>query len=490
MLQQVQKKAVALDQCAERILAKAALDTNRTVNDTQTELHVVRKGVVDLKGATADLTATTTQTRDEVAGLAPITRETRDGVHRLGVAGDQFARKFDSRMHAQSSQLGQLDDNLQAFMMDTKRVLNGVDAQNGAVMMLADSMKSTSDHTSAFLTVPDLLINQERIERNQARISYELAQRPRTPDSGYAQIMSLPEFFSALGVPLSLFNNDLRTAVGRNEEFKGRVQRQAQSLLKTKEFGRWLGGRYSDLLLVDGNMDAAATESLSALSLLCATLIASITRVKPGSIVLHFFCGLHTASNDAAVGPGGMVRALLTQLAASLRTTYRLNLSFIRTDDDIADLEARNLDMLCSTLHHVLMQVPAGTPVFCIIDGVSAFERNYHNFRADLVHVVRSLKQMVANKRRAAPFKVLLTSSSRSTDIARKNIVEKWQHITLLDSGEGSGPAMITDRAVETALQPKRGLEQFEIGRATDLVPIAPVPRSWMDSDLEVDDTW
>jgi hypothetical protein len=330
----------------------------------------------------------------------------------------------------------------------------------------------------------------------------ELSRRPRTPGSEYAQAVSLPAFISVLGVPLSLANNDLRTVLGRDQEFKDRVQRQAQSLLQTKEFGRWLGGRFSDLLLVDGNMDAAATDSLSAMSLLCATLIASIRRVQPGSVVLHFFCGLHTTSNDPAAGPGGMVRALLTQLATSLRTMYRLDLGFIRTGADIDDLQNRRLDTLCATLNSILMQVPAGTTVFCVIDGVSAFEKNYHNFRADLEYVARSLKSMVANKRVAALFKVLLTSCSRSTDIARRNIVEKWQHVTLLDSGEGSGHAMITHRSVETALLSSRGPEQLALeypehraleypeDRAFDVVPVAPIRRSWIDSDPEVDGTW
>ena len=160
------------------------------------------------------------------------------------------------------------------------------------------------------------------------------------------------------------------------------------------------GARFSDLLLVDGNMDAAATDSSTAMSLLCATLIASIRRVQPGSVVLHFFCGLHTTSNDPAAGPR-VVRALLTQLATSLRTMYRLDLGFIRTEADIADLQNRRLDTLCATLNSILMQVPAGTTVFCVIDGISAFEKNYHNFRADLEYVARSLKSMVANMGRS-----------------------------------------------------------------------------------------
>jgi hypothetical protein len=46
--------------------------------------------------------------------------------------------------------------------------------------------------------------------------------------------MSLPEFIAALGISLSLPNNDLRTVLGYGQEFKPRVQGQAQSLLQTQ----------------------------------------------------------------------------------------------------------------------------------------------------------------------------------------------------------------------------------------------------------------
>lgn len=279
-----------------------------------------------------------------------------------------------------------------------------------------------------------------------------LPRRSRTPVPGYVPAMSLPEFIEALGVPLSLPNNDLRTVLSYGQEFKPRVQRQAQSLLQTREFSRWLGDRFSDLLLVDGNMDSAANDSLSTMSLLCTALIASIENSQTDAIVLHFFCGLHTSPSYEASGPNGMLRALLLQLSTALRTRRKLSLEFIQTEEEIADVESRRLDSLCFVLNRLLMQVPSGTTVFCLIDGISAFEKNYCNFRTDLEYVARSLKRTTANEGLAAPFKVLLTSGCRSTVIARKNIVERWQHVSLLDSGEAGGHDAITERSVGALL--------------------------------------
>jgi hypothetical protein len=130
MLKEVEQKAIALDQCAERILTKATLETHKTASEMQTELHVLRSTAIDIKGTTADISATTIDTGDKVM--------------RLGVAANQFARDVNTSMRAQSSRLGKLDRDIQMMNMDTKKLIDGIDAQNGTLMIFAETINSTS----------------------------------------------------------------------------------------------------------------------------------------------------------------------------------------------------------------------------------------------------------------------------------------------------------------------------------------------------------
>ena len=169
--------------------------------------------------------------------------------------------------------------------------------------------------------------------------------------------------------------------------------------------------------MVDGNIESSGFEKLSAVSYLCASLVASFLHVRDDAIVLHFFCGLHTRLTADLRGPGGLIRSLVWQLVTSLASRQTVSLEFIDNRDLRDALEQRDLEMLCDVFGELMSQLPLDTPVYCIVDGVDWYEEA--EFRASMDHVVDRLRTLVEDKTLKPLFKVLMASSFRTRHIGR-----------------------------------------------------------------------
>ncbi|KAL4882299.1 hypothetical protein BJY04DRAFT_51561 [Aspergillus karnatakaensis] len=186
------------------------------------------------------------------------------------------------------------------------------------------------------------------------------------------------------------------------------AQGQAQSLLRNLRFHHWMKGYHPDLLLVDANIRSAGLENLSAISAFCATLIANLVKIRPGEVVIHFFCGLHSGRNDPWHGPGGHVRSLIMQLFVQLLTT-----DLLHDRRYLLALEEHDLVALCDDLHSLLSQFTANTTVYCIIDTVSSFDGRI--MFADLAIVMECLREIVNDTSLSPVVKVLITNPGHST---------------------------------------------------------------------------
>lgn len=236
-------------------------------------------------------------------------------------------------------------------------------------------------------------------------------------------------------------NKDLELASMYNTNTK--AQGQAQSVLLQPRFTEWLQDGNPDLLLIDANIRGAALSNMSAMSLFCAYLVASMIKLQPDDVVSHFFCGLHTASSDPWYGPSGLVRSLIVQLLMALHERELLDLDFIRSRLYLKGLKEHKLENLCQLLHDLIRQLPSETAVYCIIDGIGCLDKGSGE---DLCFVIEWLKYIVGDDSLPTNFKVLMTNPEVSTKRLR-DLFLRSQQLTLNASYLNS--LAITDRSVE-----------------------------------------
>jgi hypothetical protein len=203
--------------------------------------------------------------------------------------------------------------------------------------------------------------------------------------------------------------------IASNQQFSVHLQGQAQSVLQEPQFVDWLHNTSSELLLVDGNMSSAATDSISALSLFCTTFVVNIRKGFPQDITLSFFCGRHNDQQDPWFGPNGLVRSLIAQLLMALPDHGVHGLRLGNPSRFLKEFKNHNLNVLCETLLHLLQHVPQGKSVYFIIDGVSCFDRDWCGLFQDMKVVLDWLYTMIEDKNMMATLKVLLTSPGIST---------------------------------------------------------------------------
>ena len=281
-----------------------------------------------------------------------------------------------------------------------------------------------------------------------------------SPDYKSSSFLTLPRLLDILAAsPMGIAthvdaNNDLEHMLRQGRNINLSDQSQALSLLQTQQFQNWIASQHSKVLLVDGNMKSAVAR-VSPMSLLCASLVLGVLDNRP-AISLHYFCGLHVASNDPLYGPAGIIRSLLMQLllvskvidvdGESLNIDYTMfNLNFIDTRRYREDLESHNIAALSRTLKQLIDQLPLDIFVFCIIDGINLYERS--EWLNDLVQIVNCLNQIAQNARLRPIFKFLMTSAGTSRYIQQH--IEPQQRVRIRQGrGDGKG---ITQRSVMNA---------------------------------------
>lgn len=170
----------------------------------------------------------------------------------------------------------------------------------------------------------------------------------------------------------------------------------------------WISQPFSRILLVNGNSDAAF---VSPMSHLCAFVAESlkVERIPSGI----YFCGLR-CTGDRGGHPGGPLD-LVKSLIVQLMWRFNFDLSFVDQDPP-DDYKLNAGKWLCSLLQKLLKQLPAGTVLFWIIDGVSYFER--HQIVETTCLVFGKLIKMIGARNNVI-VKLLVTSPHRSNEVGR-----------------------------------------------------------------------
>lgn len=238
--------------------------------------------------------------------------------------------------------------------------------------------------------------------------------------------------------------NDLYFTMQQYEQFSDRSLSQAAYLSEKPQFRNWLLGSGSATLLVDGHCGEHLSHRMSPLSIFCTTLIQSLLDLSHSSqdIVLHFFCGQHLDPTGSLYGPQGLIRSLTAQLILELWTRQlRPDFHFLADQpkfDGHTYPEDIDVRAMCQVFVSLLGQLPPGTTVYCVMDGISQFETTLGNWSEELRVVVACLQWCGENPegRSGVSMKSLFASADASTVI--RELVSLEEQVDL-SSGEYYG---------------------------------------------------
>lgn len=157
-------------------------------------------------------------------------------------------------------------------------------------------------------------------------------------------------------------------------------QDRAVALMNSPHLRAWLTSTTSCAMLINGQMFSDQHESRqSPLSYICAKFTDSVlgrsthTHDSSGNslFVVRWFCGQHTdARIDYDAHPPGMLSNMLSQLVHQLLTCpIRPKPGWLSLPDSESQLSD-----LCALFAQLTTSLPAGTALFCIIDGITYYE--------------------------------------------------------------------------------------------------------------------
>lgn len=255
---------------------------------------------------------------------------------------------------------------------------------------------------------------------------------------------------------------------------------RADWLMQSPAFQNWLTSRSPQCLMVDENNPSTVAERTSALSTFCATLSQALGK-SSSATHLEFFCGLHTKSTDPLRGPQGIIRTLVSQLLARSPANIDWDLSRLaKTRTSVERLERFELDHLLSAFADLIRQLPFGTFLFILIDGVSFYER------ADILpytqFLLRKLIELTQEEDVSAVVKVLVTGPTVSRRLG--SLVPPQDRLMLPpEVPTGAGGEMISERAFMIESKRAMRMSLSPRGGSAKAVPMAATGRGYGDYD-------
>lgn len=212
-------------------------------------------------------------------------------------------------------------------------------------------------------------------------------------------------------------------------------QSRALWVLSSPQLAKFLAGEAeSSLLVVNGNYEP--TEFISPLSHVCAK-IADLMNVSNEVFTLTYFCGRHTDDwREPRANAVGLISSLTAQLLYQVKKKkshkYQLNLSAI-TGDEVALIEEEDFPATYRVFRTVVRQLPKGTVVFCLIDGLSAYESSGR--RDDTIRLMQKLGHIVKRLKGVA-FKIMITYPGRVGYMDRWELQLTSKRLSILEVSE------------------------------------------------------
>lgn len=393
-------------------------------------LHMKERSEILAEAILVDIHGQNEKHHDNVQAALKMTRasavSTSTGLHTVSRQISQIedtVQPMPHRMEAIQSSMAELKEDIatreRALIDGVSAMANrgALEAQNWMLGMITELRRSFETKLNAVEQKQDRLLlgAAQLLDMEQSRSRTPLLLQPTQQP-----LLEPKELFAILAVPLEIITRDLDHVVRQGLHLSPAEQAQAQWLMKMDRFWAWFSSKDTDMLFADGAlMDPFQHQfRISSLSVVCASIVASIAQTNSDAIAIHYFCAQHVSSNDALSGPQGLMRYLTARLLLELQDKYSAPPSLEVLDaNSIQKLQNHDVQQLCDLFCHLWMQLQPSTTVYCIIDGICWFERL--EMLEDLFKVMQCICGMVDNPGRRATLKVLLTSPFRSRHIAQ-----------------------------------------------------------------------
>lgn len=376
---------MALDQQSDILKEGIIVNTNDHVHkasqNIQSELHVVRQGVFDVKSFqqqdSHDIKEALLSSEVRIINAAKVEANNAAKSARQGLdnwCNDMIHRVFVPMIEARDRQ----------FEMSTRYLLGRV----------------------------------EELESQQRARTPQPLHGPST--AWPAWNLSTSDVQNIICAPFQVITRDFENVLRHGHQLDHSQQVQAHWVLHQDQLRQWMFSDSSDIIVVRGNLAAfsGGHQRISSLSVVCATMAASLIQTSPKSIALYYFCGLHMSSQDDLDGPQGLLRLLIGRLLLELDTNggYTPNLDSMDVPF-IEGLQRRDIWHLCALLSSLLGMFSHDTTIYCLIDGITWYDRS--TTRTDFHQIMQTMRNLVAGPCYSrCQLKVLITSPFRSTELA------------------------------------------------------------------------
>ena len=261
-------------------------------------------------------------------------------------------------------------------------------------------------------------------------------------------IVTPEKLLELLAVDTTRIENEAAIMLRRGRGSDQAVHDRGHLLMHNQRFQAWLASGQSKCLLVDGNA-GSASERVSAMTVVCALLAHSLPIETSSTIT--YFCGLHTDLADTLGGPCGILRAILAHVVR----TYNLHLDFVDSEE-YDELQRFDLRRLCILLGVLMKKLPAGVVLFCMIDGISLYEKD--EWLEGTCYALRMIGDLTRDPEVSAIFKLLVTSPLASRYIGR--YVPEEDHLILPRDLCRVGGSSISNR--QLMMQSRRMVDEDE----------------------------
>lgn len=223
-------------------------------------------------------------------------------------------------------------------------------------------------------------------------------------------IITLDDIWEIFGA-LYFEDTDFQRILHKQEKIPAHEKALAESLVTNPRFRQWMISPMSQKLLVQGNL--INDRCVSSQSIFCSKFL-QLLRGNSRFISLLYFCGLHSEHNDPYSGPRGMMMSFIAQLVLQWdfdTTGIHQAVGFL-WDEYCDEPDIKNLCILVSWL---VVQLPTDITVFCIMDGINAYEKE--GYLPDLVCGLACILDWTIDPRVNATVKVLVTSPCRTLEV-------------------------------------------------------------------------
>jgi hypothetical protein len=176
--------------------------------------------------------------------------------------------------------------------------------------------------------------------------------------------------------------------INRGHSMENDAISQAASMFQTSQIQQLLHSSDSGIVLVNGHADRSQLSKISPLSYVCAILVQALRRSPNRNVVLAYFCGQHSASEDDLVGPQGLMRSLVAFLVLGLvQNSFISDSAPVWLSSFSGNLEELSFQNICQLFYRMVEHLPKGVTLYCIIDGISYYEKPDWKAEYDLIMV-------------------------------------------------------------------------------------------------------